>query len=32
VIVTNLAVSANSHDFTERLFYLANDVPKSLPL
>jgi len=32
VVVTNLAVSANSHDFTERLFYLADDAPKSLQL
>jgi len=31
-VVTSLAVSANSHNFTERLFYLANDTPKSLQL
>jgi len=32
VVVTSLAVSANSNSFSERLFYLANDVPKSLQL
>lgn len=32
VVVTSLAVSANAHSFTERLFYLANDTPKSLQL
>lgn len=32
VVVTSLAVSRNSHSFSERLFYLANDVPKSIQL
>lgn len=32
VVVTSLAVSKNSHNFSERLFYLANDVPKSIQL
>jgi hypothetical protein len=31
-VVTSLAVSRNSNSFTERLFYLANDAPKSLQL